>query len=102
MIRIATALVAATLVSSAAFASTEDDVVANLSFDRTLLVSELGAAEVLASLEIQARAYCQVGVAGLRTITVDTDCANDIVAQAVEKIADETLSKTFAGTINTF
>lgn len=102
MLRISIALASVALITGAAHASTTTEVTTDLEFDRALLTTEAGAADVLASLEDQARAVCTIDRYGIPKITVDTACADDLVAQAVEQIADETLSSTFAGTIGTF
>lgn len=98
MFRISTALVAATLLAGVANSDPAGEFTAQLEFDASLLTSEAGAADVLASLEDQAEHLCEVGSV---YTWIDRDCVADVVDQAVEKIANANLTETYAGTIGT-
>ena len=100
MFRISTALVAATLLAGVAHADYTQEFTVDLSYDLRLLDTEAGAEAILDDLEDQAEVACTVRRFGWTT--VDEVCVDDLMEKAVVEIANEALSNTFAGTINTF
>lgn len=70
----------------AAFADSSKEITVTLEYDASLLSSEAGAAQVLASLESQADRACLRERALLVTERIDEVCATDLVAKAVAEI----------------
>jgi len=72
------------------------EVSATFTYDKTLLASEDGAAKVLANIETQAERACRKVSAVSLGLTVDKVCAQDLVFQAVDQIANSNLSAQYA------
>ncbi len=86
--RTVSTLLAAGLVAlaPAAFADSSQEITVVLEYDSSLLASEAGAAQVLASLESQADRACLRERALIVTERIDEACASDLVAKAVAGI----------------
>ncbi|GGB70734.1 MULTISPECIES: UrcA family protein [Henriciella] len=94
--RVSSILFALSIFGGVAHAEEFTEVNATLTFDTTLLDSQEGATEVLASLEKQAAANCRK-VSGVSIgLVVDEVCAQDILFQAVNQIADPELTAAYS------
>ena len=96
MKRVSSILFALSLIGGAAYAEEYTPVTAELTFDKTLLESEAGAADVMADLEKQARAHCRKVSLVSVGLTVDEVCAQDILFQAVSQIGHTNLNAQYA------
>lgn len=87
MRNLSTMLVAgAVALAPAAFADSSKEITVALEYDSSLLSSDAGAAQVLASLEAQADRACLRSRTLLVTERIDEACATDVVAKAIAEI----------------
>ncbi|MEO1100824.1 MAG: UrcA family protein [Pseudomonadota bacterium] len=70
----------------AAFADSSKEITVSLEYDSSLLSSEAGAAQVLASLESQVDRACLRERSLIVTERIDEACATDLLAKAVAEI----------------
>lgn len=95
--RISSFLFAMSIFGGVAHAETDYKAVsATLTYDEAALATEAGAAEVLASLELQAERACRKVSLVTIGLAVDEVCAEDLMYQAVGSIANRNLSMQYA------
>ncbi len=96
MFRKLTALAAAATICAAATADDLSTVEAEFTYEIAKLESASGAAQVMASLETQARKACEVVYLSGMARRTDLVCASDMLFQAVTAIASPALHAEYA------
>ncbi len=96
MKRVSSILFALSIFGGAAYADDYKQIDATLTYNKELLTTEAGAAEVLDGLESQAKRLCRSVSMVTVGLTVDKVCAQDILFQAVESISSPELTAQYA------
>ena len=86
---ILTVAVAALALSPAAFAESFEEITVAVSYDRTALATEEGAASVLASIKSQASDACMSTSAIGAMKQLDRTCFDEVVTSATSKILEQ-------------
>ncbi|WP_158085558.1 UrcA family protein [Henriciella aquimarina] len=96
--RVSSSILFAMAVFGGGMAQADDltEVNAELTFDKSKLATEAGAAEVLADLENQARTHCRKVSMVTVGLSVDEVCAKDMMVQAVDMIGNANLTAQYA------
>lgn len=82
------------IVPAAAHAETVTPIEVSITYDHSLLASDLGAEAMLDNMRLQARDACTSSGAKFgRGPAVDRDCVDDVVAKAAVKILQERETK---------
>jgi UrcA family protein len=89
-------MAAAMILTPLAVAGEKTPITVDISYDKTLLASEAGAAKVLKGIKSQAKAACTSYTPTASGFYTDTLCAKSVVASAVSKIKEQQAQDGFA------
>ena len=85
---IASLVAAAMLLAPMASAGETTPITVDIAYDKAMLATEAGAAEVLKSIKSQAKAACTTYSASASGFYTDSKCTKSVVASAVSKIKE--------------